>query len=297
MAKRNIRTFEDKIIDFAMYILTSAAALLTLYPFLNVIAVAFSDYKAYLDNPMMVIPKNLTLSAFRSVLQYGMIRTSYLNTIIITFMGTFIGIVLTILTAYPLSKKGLAGKPLFMNAIIFTMLFGGGIVPKFLLIRDLGLYDSLWALILPACLSPFNIVLMKNFFSQLPESLEEAAKIDGASDPYVLVKIIVPLSKPIIATMVLFLAVSYWNSYFSAVMYIRSQTKWTLQLVLREVIYSAQAMLQQTQGNYAEMNAQTVNPATIQYATLLVAMLPIMCVYPFLQKYFVKGVMVGAVKG
>ncbi len=288
---------DERIIDIIFYTLAGLAAIVTIYPFLNVFAVAFSDYSSYLDNPMMILPKNFTLSAFERVFNYSLLKSSYLNTILVTVVGTILGIIVTILTAYPLSKKELLGKPILMNLIIFTMLFSGGMIPKFYLITSLGLYDSLWAIILPVALSPFNIILMKNFFASLPESLEEAARIDGASDPHILARIIVPLSKPIIATMVLFLAVSYWNSFFSAVIYIRSQSKWTLQLLLREVIYSAKALLQQTQGDAAESGNIEVNAVTIQYATLIIAVLPIVCVYPFLQKYFVKGVMIGAVKG
>ncbi|MNI58480.1 L-arabinose transport system permease protein AraQ [compost metagenome] len=182
-----------------------------------------------------------------------------------------------------------------MVLIIFTMLFNGGLIPNYYLMRSLGLLDSLSALVLPALVSGFNLILMKNFFEALPEELEEAARIDGASDPYILFRIVVPLSKPIIATLCLFAAVGYWNNFFNGIIYIRSNTKWPLMLYLREVIEGASAMAKS--ANAAEMGKEMMTSETIKYATLMLVMMPILCVYPFLQKYFVKGIMLGSVKG
>lgn len=283
--------------DIFLYGLLGMVALAMLYPFLNVFAVSISDYTSYLKNPLMIIPGKINLGAFRHVFRSSLILSSYRNTIVITVAGTFIGLFLTTLTAYPLSKKGLRGKAVFMNLIIFTMLFNGGIIPNFYLIRSLKLIDTLWALILPSAISAFNIILMKNFFSSIPESLVEAAKIDGASDVYVLGKIVLPLSMPIMATIGLFVCVGYWNSYFNAVLYIRDQGKWTLQLLLREIVMSANTQLLNAGENMAEVSLDNIPPQTIKYATLIIVILPILCVYPFLQKYFVKGVMMGGVKG
>lgn len=288
---------EDLFLDIILYFIVTVIAVLMLYPFLNVVAVSLSDYSAYLSNPVMIWPHKINTNAFKHILGQSLIKYSYANTVIVTVAGTIIGLVLTTLTAYPLSRRELKGKAVIMNMIIFTMMFSGGIIPKFFLISGLGMLDSLWALILPASLTGFNVILMKNFFSNLPYSLEEAAKIDGASDPYILFKIVIPLSKPIIATIALFLAVMYWNSFFSAVLYLRSREKWTLQLLLREVIYAATSIFESTGGNLAEQGIIRIPPVSLQYATLIVAILPILCVYPFLQKYFVKGVMIGAVKG
>jgi putative aldouronate transport system permease protein len=287
----------DKTLLVILYILTSLFAMMTIYPFLNVFAIAFSSNTEYIKNPFMIFPAGFNLDSFFRVFQDSSIIMGYKNTIIVTLAAVAIGVSITILTAYPLSKKELPGRTIFMNLIIFTMMFSGGMIPNFLVIKALGLYDTLWALILPGVLTGFNIILMKNFFENFPASLEEAARIDGASDVYVLFRIVVPLSMPIIATMVLFIGVGFWNSYFSAIIYTRSPDKWTLQLVLREIIYSSQNIYAATGGDSLESGQSIVSPITVQYASLIAAVLPIMCIYPFLQKYFTKGVMIGAVKG
>ena len=179
-----------------------------------------------------------------------------------------------------------------MNMVIFSMMFSGGMIPNYYLVRSLGLIDSLWAVILPGAFSAYNMILMKNFLEALPDSLMEAASIDGASEPCILFKIALPLCKPILATLCLFIAVQYWNSYFTAMLYIRDRTKWTLQLVLREIV-----LANVQNGNNDPAQENYIVSISIKYASLLVVMLPIMLVYPFLQKYFVKGVMIGAVKG
>jgi putative aldouronate transport system permease protein len=235
------------------------------------------------------------LAAYQEIMSRTLLWRSYLNTLIVTICGVTLGIFLYIITAYPLSKRVLKGRKFLMMLIVFTMLFNGGLIPNFYLIRSLGLLDTLAALILPALFSGFSLILMKNFFESLPEELEEAARMDGASDPYILFRIIVPLSKPIIATLCLFAAVGYWNNFFNAIIYIRSETNWPLMLYLREVIEAASMMAQQS--NAAEAGSQQVTSETLKYATLMIVMIPILCVYPFLQKYFVKGIMLGSVKG
>lgn len=271
-------------------------AAVMLYPIVNVLAISLSSYNAYIHNPLMIFPKDITFAAFIYVFVNPLILSGYVNTIIVTVIGTVLSVILTVTTAYPLARKGLKGKTLFLNLIIFTMLFNGGIIPNFYLMRSLGLINTLSALILPGMLNAFNIILMKNFFEGLPDSLEEAAKIDGAGDFYILWKIALPLSKPILATIALFSAVGYWNSYFNAIMYIRDRGKWTLQLILRDIISSAETQTLTSGGNMAELSQQL--PAqSLKYATLVVVIVPILCIYPFLQKYFVKGITVGAVKG
>lgn len=286
---------EGKLFDVVIIAILVFIAGLMLYPFVNSIAVSFSSYIGYIQHPFMVWPHDFSLEGFKFVFKNRLILTSYGNTIIITFTATAIALFLTTFMAYPLSKRWLRGRAFFMNYVIFTMLFSGGIIPNYNLIRSLGLLDSIWALILPGCVSAYNVMLMKSFFSGLPESLEEAARIDGASDLQVLLRVVFPLSMPIFSTIALFVAVGYWNSYFSAVLYIRSTDKWTLQLVLREILMSADMSLLASGGNAAEVRATPVE--TLRYATMVVAIVPIMCVYPFLQKYFVKGVTLGAVKG
>ncbi|WP_214625854.1 carbohydrate ABC transporter permease [Paenibacillus agaridevorans] len=281
--------------DIVNYVLIALVCLIMLYPFLNVASVSFSSYNAYVNNPMMIWPQEFTLSAYKYIMAKDLLWRSYLNTIIVTALGVGIGILLYILTAYPLSKKILKGRSALMLMVLFTMLFNGGLIPNFYLMRSLGLLDTLSALILPALISGFNLILMKNFFESLPEELEEAAKMDGASDPYILFRIVVPLSMPIIATLCLFTAVAYWNNFFNAIIYIRSSENWPLMLYLREVIEGASAIAQT--ANAAEMGDDMMTSETIKYATLVLVMVPILCVYPFLQKYFVKGIMLGSVKG
>lgn len=268
-----------------------------LYPIINVISISLSSYTGYLENPVMLLPTDFSLAAYNQVFQYSLMLTGYGVTLFVTICGTVLGVLLTILTAYPLSRKQFRGKGLFMGLILFTMFFSGGMIPSFLLVKSIGLLDTIWSLILPGCLSAYNVILVRNFFSSLPDSLIEAAEIDGANEPFILFRIVVPLSKPIISTILLFVAVGYWNSYFSAILYIRSRELWPLQLVLREIIMSATAMNQSTGGNLAEMGNAAVQPIMLQYASIVVAMVPILCIYPCLQKYFEKGIMMGAVKG
>lgn len=284
-----------ELLDVINYILLTLVCLAMVYPFLNVASVSFSSYNAYVNHPMMVWPHQFTVGAYKEIMKSAILWRSYINTIVITVSGVGIGIFLYILTAYPLSKKVLKGRRTLMLLIIFTMLFNGGLIPNYYLMRSLGFLDSLAALVLPALLTGFNLILMKNFFESLPEELEEAARIDGASDPYILFRIVVPLSKPIIATLCLFAAVGYWNNFFNAIVYIRSNTKWPLMLYLREVIEGASAMAKN--ANAADLGEEMMTSETIKYATLILVMVPILCVYPFLQKYFVKGIMLGSVKG
>lgn len=285
----------DKVFDIVNYSLLVIIAIIMLYPFINVLAISFSSYKGYVQNPFMIFPTEFSLEGFKYVFKNGLILSSYKNTIIITITASLLSLILVTLTAYPLSKKHFRGKAFFMNYFIFTMFFNGGLIPNFYLIRSLGLLDSIFALIIPGALSVYNVILTKSFFETLPESLEESARLDGASEFDVFLKIVLPLSKPILATILLFVAVAHWNSFFSAVIYIRSPKKWTLQLALREILLSSSTQLLQSGGNSAEQKDVPVQ--TLQYATLIVAIVPIMCVYPFLQKYFVTGMTLGAVKG
>ena len=289
------KSLDDIIFDTLTYIILAIISLVMLYPFMNVLAVSLSDYEGYLTNPMMIFPVNFTLSAIKEVFANDLIISSYGNTIFVTLTGVVIDLFLIIITAYPLSKQGFRGKQFFMWIIIFTMLFNGGLIPNFYLIKSLRLFDTHWAIILPRLMSAFNIILLKNFFENMPTELEESAKIDGATEIQILWKIILPLSKTILATLSLFIAVSFWNCFFEAIMYIRETKLWTLQLVLREIIISSNTEVLQATGNLAERGVTT--STSLKYATLIVAIVPIISIYPFLQRYFVKGVMVGAVKG
>ncbi|MBD2845108.1 carbohydrate ABC transporter permease [Paenibacillus sp. IB182496] len=274
-------------------------SLLMLYPFVNVFVVSISSYSAYIENPLRIFPKDITFGAYAQITRHPVLWSSYLNTIIVTISGVALGIFLYIVTAYPLSKSFLKGRRIIMLAIVFTMLFNGGLIPNYYLMRELGLLNSLPALVLPMLLSGFNLILMKTFMENIPEELEEAARIDGASDPYILFRIVVPLSLPIIATLCLFTAVAYWNNFFNAIVYIRDVDKWPLMLFLREIIEGAKLISISGGGveNAAEAGNVQITAETLQYATLMIVTLPILCVYPFLQRFFVKGIMLGSVKG
>lgn len=285
------------LFDALNYGMLTVISLVMLFPFVNVAAVSVSSYAAYIENPMLLWPRDFNLRAYAEIIQHPLLPTSYMNTIIVTTSGVVAGIFLYILTGYSLSKKHLKGRNVLLLLVIFTMLFNGGLIPNFYLMRSLGLLDTLISLVMPALMSGFNLILMKNFMESLPEELEEAARIDGASEPYVLFRIVVPLSKPIIATLCLFTAVGYWNNFFNAIVYIRSTDNWPLMLFLREVIESSKIQEIATGGNAAEWSLQSVPIETLKYATLMIVMLPILCVYPFVQKYFVKGIMLGSVKG
>ena len=296
--KKKIRSStEDKIISFVCYSVVTIFAIAVIYPMLNLISVSISSYRAYLLRPWMFFPTELDFTAFATVFQSPQLMKSYGNTIFITVAGTILTLGITALTAYPISRPQLRGKALYMTIIIITMMISAGTIPNILLIRDLGMYNTLWALFIPSTVGAYNVILMINFFRGMPDSLLEAAKVDGATEGTILARIVLPLSLPIMATIGLFRAVGLWNSYFAGIVYIRDRDLWPVQLVLREVILAANTAMAEAGGNAAEMDTANIPTISIQYASLLVVMVPIMCVYPFLQKYFAKGIMLGAVKG
>lgn len=277
-----------------IYGIIALLAFICLYPFLNVIAYSFSGYNAVLSGSVTFYPKDFTLAAYKAILDRPQIWDAMRVTIIITLVGTALSLFLTIIAAFALSRKNLPGRGFLTGIILFTMYFSGGIIPTFLVVKNLNLYDSLLALIIPQSVSVFNFIVMRSFFKQIPESLEEAAIIDGASDIKLLVRIILPLSVPIIATIGLFYAVQYWNGYFDALLYIQDPTKYTLQLRLRSLLFADEL---NNAGQNQEGIGTQVMTQTLKMACVAVSTVPILVVYPWLQKYFVKGVMLGAVKG
>ncbi len=279
-----------------IYVFISLFTICALYPFINVIATAFSSSRAVSSGEVNLIPVEFNIDAFDQLLLDGQIFRAIKNTIVLTVLGTFVNLAATTLAAYTLSKKRLCGRNFFIGMIVFTMLFSGGMIPDFILMKSLNLIDSYTGLWLQSLISTYNMIVMKTFFEALPVSLEEAASIDGANDVVILFRIILPLSIPIMATMVLFYAVGWWNSYMGPMLYLSSTSKYPLMLTLKQMLDTAQ------QINIAQESGEGVTqtliaPETFKAATILVSTLPIICVYPFLQKYFVKGVMVGSVKG
>lgn len=282
---------KDSLWTMTMTVIAVLFALVIIYPFVNVLAVSFSASAEVYKNPMMIWPHGFTINAYRDLLKNNLIWTGYKNTIIITVVGTLFSLVLSVLLSYPLSRKDFRGGKLVSGILIFTMLFNGGLIPNFLLIKNLHLYDTIWALILPGAISAYNCILIRSFFQSIPDSLTESAELDGASDLHILFNIILPLSKPIIATITLFTAVGKWNSFFSSIVYTKSRDLWTLQLVLREMLI---AVKQQSQDILDA--SQMVASKSMDYAAIVVATVPILCIYPFVQKYFISGMMLGAVK-
>lgn len=276
-------------------IIMAILVLITIYPFYYVIVGSISGNNVGAQEVYFLYPVDLDFGAYNMVFSTTSIPRAYMNTVFVTVVGTILSLLLTILTAYPLSKSRLRGRSFFTMLFYFTMLFSGGLIPTYLVIRDLGMIDSLWSLILPRLVSVYNMLLMINYFKSIPDGLEESATIDGANDLKILVRIILPLSMPILATLTLFYAVSYWNIWFDAIMYLNSNRYFPLQLVLRDIVQSVDMTYVGGGGGDFTMSDTTIQ--SVRLATIVVAILPIMMVYPFLQKYFVKGVMIGAIKG
>lgn len=265
------------------------------YPFWHVIMTSFSSAEAAAKGGIFLQPKGFNLETYKNVFSNPQIWTGYATTLLVTAAGTFFGTLFTATTAYSLSKKHLPLGSTLMVLVLFTMIFNGGMIPSYLLIKNLGLTNSRLALILPGLINAYNVIIMKTFFLSIPGSLEESARIDGANDVFIFARIIIPLSKATIATIALFTAVGYWNDYFSTVLYITDGKKWALQAVLRfMLVNTSQAM---NAAGVTVIGATAVTAATIKAASVVVATVPILIVYPFLQKYFVKGVMIGSVKG
>jgi len=285
------RSWTDKVFDCFVYIILILLAITTIVPFMQVITISLSPAELATRFGLHLIPKAISWEGYKKVLGYDLIWTSYLNTIIRVVVGTSLNVFLLILGAYPLSKKYLPNLKLWTILIIVTMYFSGGLVPSYILItKYLNLQNSFWALILPTAVSAYNLIVVRNFFTAIPESLEESARLDGAGDFTVLFRIIVPLSKPVLATVSLWCIVGHWNAWFDCLLYIDSQSKYVLQLVLRQLLLEGQTIDTNSTAEY-------VNTETMKMATIVVSTLPVLCIYPFVQKYFVQGVMIGAVKG
>ncbi|WP_167957266.1 carbohydrate ABC transporter permease [Anaerosporobacter faecicola] len=265
-----------------------------LYPFLNTLATSLSSNTSVLRGEIGIFPKGINFEAYTRIMKDSEFYIGYKNTVVYTVLGTLLSLTITIATAYPLSRRGLVGKKYIMLFFVFTMYFGGGMIPSFLLVKNLHIMNTIWAVILPGSLSVYNMLIMRTFFASIPESLSEAAKIDGIGDFRLLTKIILPLSKPIIATMTLFYAVGYWNDWFSALIYMSDSKKHPVTLYLRSVVMglTKQAM----SGNITGNDVAEVANKTVQGATVMLVTIPILCIYPFVQKYFVSGVMLGSVK-
>lgn len=285
----------DRLFNVVNYTLLILLVIATLYPLVYVLLASLSDparllaYKGLLWKPV-----GFSLEAYRAVLANPGIGIGFRNTLFIVVFGVTVNIFMTALGAYVLSRKNVMWNKVFMFIIVFTMFFGGGLIPMYLIVKGVGLLDSLWSTIIPFAVSTFNLIIMRTSFMGIPDSLEESAKIDGANHFTILFRIIIPLSMPVIAVMILYYAVDKWNGWFYASVFIRSRELFPLQLVLREILISNST---DSMSIGASAGDRFQIGETIKYATIIVATFPIMCVYPFLQRYFVKGVMVGSLKG
>lgn len=269
--------------------------IVTFYPLLYVAFASISKPSMLIQHRgLLLIPLGLEFGSYGLVFKNPMISKGYINTIFIVLTGTTVNLLMTSLGAYVLSRKGVYWKKLFMIIIVFTMFFGGGLIPTYLLVKNLGLTNTRWALIIPNAISTYNMIIMRTSFMSIPDSLEESARIDGAKDFTILFKIVLPLSMPVIAVMILFYGVGHWNSWFNAMIYLRNRQLYPLQLILREILISSDTTQMLT--NISGLDQEPVQE-TVKYATIVIATLPILTIYPFLQKYFVKGVMIGALKG
>lgn len=285
-------TVGEKIWQTVVYFILIILALLCLLPFLYVVAVSVTPESEVLRRGIVIIPESFTFIAYKEVFISHGIGQAYKITLFRTIVGTALNVLFTVLAAYPLSKKYLPGRSTFLIFIVFTMMFSGGLIPTYLLIRSLGLLDSPWVLIIPHLISAFNLVIIKGFFEQLPAEIEESARVDGASELQSLWRIILPLSLPVLATISLFYAVGHWNSYFDAIVYLNDSNLMPLQVVLRNILLNVA-----TQSADSIANSGTVSKFAVQMAAIVVTTVPILIVYPFMQKHFTKGVLMGSIKG
>jgi ABC-type glycerol-3-phosphate transport system permease component len=300
MTKRHVRlSLSDKLFYLVDYVLLVFCGIIVLIPLLNVVAQSFSSPEAVIGGRVFIWPRNLTLETFKLILRNKIIITGYINTLIYMSVGTAINLVLTILCAYPLSRQDFAGRNIFTLILAFTMMFSGGMIPTYLVVSNLGLIDTRWAMWLPGAMTVWNMILARTFFqNSIPKELYESAELDGAGDTIVLLRIVLPLSAPIIAVLTLFYAVGHWNSYFDAMLYLRSQNLFNIQLILRIAISSISQIINQSGGSdmAAQQRALAVAEAS-KYVIIVISMLPVLIIYPFVQKHFIKGIMIGAIKG
>lgn len=292
--KNSLRS--DFAFDVIVNLLGICIVLIVLIPLIFVIAASFSDPDLVIKGKVLLFPKGFTTKAYTMVFENEDIWRGFRNSCLYTIAGTLISVILTILAAYPLSRKELPGRNLFMMLILFTMYFSGGMIPTYLLVKDLGMYNTIWALLIPAAISTYNLIVAKTFFeNSIPGELYESARLDGCGNVAMLHRIVLPLSKAILAVLVLYYAVGIWNAYFDALIYVRDTSLHPLQIVLRNILLLGQT--EQMGTNDVGMADKIKMAEAVKYSAIVVSSVPMLLIYPFVQKYFVKGVMIGAVKG
>lgn len=290
-------TFTDRLVGGIIYAILTVILLIILYPLVFVVSASISDPLSVTKGEMWLFPKNLSFIGYELIFANKEIWIGYKNTIIYTVVGTSVNLIMTIMAAYPLSRKDFAGRNVITGYIVFTMFFSGGLIPTYLLVKNLGMINSMWVLIIPGAVSVWNIIIMRTFFqTSIPNEIQESAAIDGCSNLQTLWKIVLPLSMPVIAVMILFYSVGHWNAYFNALIYLNDRDKYPLQLFLREILIKSEVD-NMAGGMDLSVQKHLMEAEAIKYAIVIVANLPVLAVYPFLQKYFTKGFLVGAIKG
>jgi len=285
------KTRGEKVFNVLNLILLGILGISCVLPFVHILAKSLSNEVSVLAKDVLFVPKGFTVAAYRYVIDNPQFRRSFFLTILITVAGTGIGLLTTCFTAFVFTRRNLPGGRLIALLYVVTMFFGGGMIATYILYKQIGLIDNIWVLILPASVNPFNIVLMRNFFESISPAMEESARIDGASNTRILFQIILPLSKAALATIGLFFGVTFWNSFMGAVLYTTKREMMTIQLYLRNMLTAIDNMMDKN----TEM-LDTLATETVRAATIIAAMIPILCVYPFIQRYFVSGIMIGAIK-
>ncbi len=286
----------DRVFQIIATTIVVLLVIIVLFPLLNVVAASFSSGKAVNAGRVLFWPVEFTLDNYRTVLKYGSVWLGYRNTIFYTVTGTIISVILSLFCAYPLAQKRFSGRKFFSKLLLFTMVFSGGMIPTYMVVRDLKILNSIWAVLLPAAVSYYNVVIMRNFIeTTIPVELEESTRVDGCTPFRYFISFVLPLSKPIIAVIAMYYAVAQWNDYFNAFLYLNEKNLYPLQLFLREILVSSKF-------SAADLDPETVAAIqgladTLKYVIIVVSTLPLMCIYPFVQKHFVKGVMIGSVKG
>ena len=293
------KSFMERAVDVIIYLLLIFSAVITLYPFIYVVSMSVSRLDAVMRQQVWLYPVGFSLRSYGIILENPSLWRSYYNTIWYTGVGTAINLLLTVMGAYPLSRRTFFARNFFMMFIAITLFISGGLIPMFILVNRLGLYNTRWAIVLPAAIGTMNIVLMRVYFqTSIPDELTDAARIDGCNDIGILLKVVLPLSTPIIAVITLFVAVGFWNSYFTALLYLPNAKLQPVTILLQKILISNESnMLSDPSYTFEDKSTLFSYGAQLKYTIVVITILPIVCIYPFLQKYFVKGIMLGALKG
>lgn len=297
MSISNKNSKGEKVFDVVNIILMLILSIIFIYPVLNVLAISLSGSSPVLRGEVTFFPRQITATAYENIFDNKHIWISYANTIFVAAVGCILGLGMSSLAAYPMAFGDFYGKRIYSFLILFTMWFGGGLIPTYLVMRNLKLIDSHWALILDSLAPAYYIIILRSFFMSIPNSLLESAKLDGANDFVCLAKIVIPVSKPVLATVALWFIVGHWNSFLPPLMYLNDRNKYTLQIVLHDIVLQASGKLYEVEGAVHAGEGSMVIPQQVQNAVIFVSLIPMLIVYPFLQQYFVKGVMIGSVKG